>query len=216
MKKLTSWHSITLPSGEVTRGHKSVEQLSAEEEALFSLVDVRYKSVLDVGAWDGYFSFAAEKRGARLVFACDWFTWMGEGKKGFDYAKRQMGSRVEEWVCSAEELPVNGPKFDIIFLLGVTYHVKSPIALLERIRHLALEAVIVETEYFEDLSPEPMLRLLPDDRLGGDNSNWNVPSELGAQKMMEIAGYSSVSSMKSPWLPSNRLFLRGDIPVAIA
>src|ERR1700722_16670706 len=33
--------------------------------------DLNGKTVLDIGAWDGYFSFEAEKRGAQLVVASD-------------------------------------------------------------------------------------------------------------------------------------------------
>jgi len=34
-------------------------------------VDFQGKSVLDIGAWDGYWSFYAEKRGAKCVLATD-------------------------------------------------------------------------------------------------------------------------------------------------
>ena len=57
-----------------TPGRKSPEQLAAETAAL-ALPDLRGKSVLDIGAWDGYFSFLAEERGASRVVACDRFAW---------------------------------------------------------------------------------------------------------------------------------------------
>ena len=37
--------------------------------------DLRGKSVLDIGAWDGYYSFAAERLGARRVLALDHYVW---------------------------------------------------------------------------------------------------------------------------------------------
>jgi tRNA (mo5U34)-methyltransferase len=37
--------------------------------------DLTGKTVLDIGAWDGYYSFAAEQRGAARVVACDSFAW---------------------------------------------------------------------------------------------------------------------------------------------
>ena len=57
-----------------TPGRKSPEQLAAETAAL-ALPDLRGKTVLDIGAWDGYFSFLAEERGASRVVACDRFAW---------------------------------------------------------------------------------------------------------------------------------------------
>ena len=57
-----------------TPGRKSPEQLSGQIAAL-ALPDLRGKTVLDIGAWDGYFSFLAEERGASRVVACDRFVW---------------------------------------------------------------------------------------------------------------------------------------------
>ncbi|MFP5318296.1 MAG: class I SAM-dependent methyltransferase [Acidimicrobiia bacterium] len=68
------WHSIDLGEGVVTPGRKSAELLAAEWDAL-DLPDLRGKAVLDVGAWDGYFSFEAERRGAARVVALDHYVW---------------------------------------------------------------------------------------------------------------------------------------------
>src|SRR5439155_6709340 len=56
-------------------------------------------TVLDVGAWDGFYSFEAERRGAARVLATDWFSWGGDGwgtKAGFELARRALASRVED------------------------------------------------------------------------------------------------------------------------
>lgn len=37
--------------------------------------DLSGKTVLDIGAWDGAFSFIAEKRGAKRVLAIDYPAW---------------------------------------------------------------------------------------------------------------------------------------------
>lgn len=68
------WHSIDLGEGVVTPGRKSAELLAGEWDAL-ELPDLRGKSVLDIGAWDGYFSFEAERRGAARVVALDHYVW---------------------------------------------------------------------------------------------------------------------------------------------
>lgn len=39
------------------------------------LPSVEGKTVLDIGAWDGYFSFEAERRGASRVVALDHYVW---------------------------------------------------------------------------------------------------------------------------------------------
>jgi tRNA (mo5U34)-methyltransferase len=68
------WHAIDVGGGVTTPGLKSPEQLAEETEAL-ALPDLTGRSVLDVGAWDGFFSFLAEERGAARVVACDRFAW---------------------------------------------------------------------------------------------------------------------------------------------
>jgi len=57
------WHSIDLGHGVRTAGHKSADALRAELDAL-ALPDLTGKSVLDIGGWDGFFAFEAERRGA--------------------------------------------------------------------------------------------------------------------------------------------------------
>ena len=47
------WHSIDLGQGVVTKGYKKPETLRYELESL-QLPDLRDKTVLDIGAWDGF------------------------------------------------------------------------------------------------------------------------------------------------------------------
>jgi tRNA (mo5U34)-methyltransferase len=75
LKECPEWfHSIELTPGVVTPGRKSVETLNRELR-LLRLPDLRGKSVLDVGAYDGFFSFAAESLGAARVVALDHYVW---------------------------------------------------------------------------------------------------------------------------------------------
>jgi tRNA (mo5U34)-methyltransferase len=66
----TGWyHSIDLGDGVVTPG-LSKNQI---DEAL--LPDPTGRDVLDIGAWDGFYSYWAERRGARRVVAMDHYVW---------------------------------------------------------------------------------------------------------------------------------------------
>jgi len=67
-------HSIALGHGVVTPGAKSKDQLAHELEAI-ALPDLRGKSVLDIGGWDGFFAFEAERRGAARVAVLDHYMW---------------------------------------------------------------------------------------------------------------------------------------------
>ena len=78
------YHSIDLGNGIVSSGKKSAEQLAKDWEAL-GMPDMRGKSVLDVGAWDGYFSFRAEEAGASRVVALDHYMWSLDLARQQDY-----------------------------------------------------------------------------------------------------------------------------------
>jgi len=67
-------HSIDLGSGVTTPGIKTPAH-HARELAALALPDLHGKTVLDIGAWDGFYSFVAEERGAARVVACDRFVW---------------------------------------------------------------------------------------------------------------------------------------------
>lgn len=68
------WHSIDLGQGVVTKGEKTPEILAQELRSL-SLPDLAGRSVLDIGAYDGFYSFATERLGAQRVVALDKYVW---------------------------------------------------------------------------------------------------------------------------------------------
>src|ERR1700722_10629646 len=67
LSQLGWYHSIELPGGGVIEGHQSVEQLRKRLRQFPIPADLTGKRVLDIGAWDGWFSFEMEKRGAQVV-----------------------------------------------------------------------------------------------------------------------------------------------------
>lgn len=68
------YHSIDLGHDIMTPGDNSPEALSRQLQAM-QLPDLHGKTVLDIGAWDGYFSWAAERLGAHRVVSLDHFVW---------------------------------------------------------------------------------------------------------------------------------------------
>lgn len=76
------YHSIDLGHGVVTKGQSVMAEMVTEAQ----LPDFRGCSVLDIGAWDGYYSFLAERRGASRVVALDHYAW------GVDFS-----ARTEYW-----------------------------------------------------------------------------------------------------------------------
>lgn len=112
------WHSIDLGNGVVTPGAKSSDWLEAELGRL-ELGDLHGKTVLDIGAYDGYYSFAAERLGAERVVALDHYVWSADMPGYMRYRDERMaaGLTVEPVEAMPEfwrpdELPGRRP-FDL-------------------------------------------------------------------------------------------------------
>jgi tRNA (mo5U34)-methyltransferase len=98
------------------------------------------RSVLDVGAFDGFYSFLAEFRGARRVVAVDneqYVDWVRarfgltvEGGGGFRAIAGLTGSRVEYRRMDALDVREIGERFDVALCFGILHRVTDPIALL--------------------------------------------------------------------------------------
>src|SRR5487761_443334 len=67
LAQLGWYHSIELPDGRIIPGLQSIEQLRSRVAQYPIPEDLRGKRVLDIGAWDGWFSFEMERRGATVV-----------------------------------------------------------------------------------------------------------------------------------------------------
>jgi 2-polyprenyl-3-methyl-5-hydroxy-6-metoxy-1,4-benzoquinol methylase len=66
------WHSFEFPSGERVLGVRSKEELSGHLARFAIADDLIGQRVLDIGAWDGWFSFECERRGAEIVAIDCW------------------------------------------------------------------------------------------------------------------------------------------------
>ncbi len=105
------------------------------------------KSVLDIGCWDGYWSFDAERRGAASVLASDDVSQNWAAGAGLRLARKLLNSKVEvNQSLSVYELSGLGRKFDIVLCLGVYYHLLDPFHALAQIRHCCHDETVVVLE----------------------------------------------------------------------
>ena len=89
------WHSIDLGCRVVTPGVKCRGDMTNELKSL-RLPDLRGKTVLDIGPMDGFYSFEAERRGAKRVVAVDYYSWSLDLAKHFEYMKECKERGVEQ------------------------------------------------------------------------------------------------------------------------
>jgi tRNA (mo5U34)-methyltransferase len=146
------YHVIPVAEGVTTPGFADLRSLAPRvmPESL------KGKRCLDVGTFDGFWSFEMERRGADEVVAidleqgsdADWppntrdeiereVAKMGaEWGAGFRIAKELLGSKVERVVCSVYDLAPDrvGGYFDFVLCGTLLQHLRDPVAALERIR----------------------------------------------------------------------------------
>jgi len=194
--KITWWHTIDLGHGIVTRG-------AGDSPAMLKRLnfpqDLQGKTVLDIGAWDGYFSFVAEQRGASRVLAVDSFVWQehsGSSKAGFGLVRRALGSRVEDMEVEVLDLsPEKVGTFDVVLFLGVLYHMRHPLLALERVYSVTNDMLILETHVDLLTCEWPVMRFYPTLELNGDGSNWWGPNALAVTKMLEDVGFHTIKTI---------------------
>ena len=99
-------------------------------------IEFRGKTVLDLGCWDGYWSFYAERRGASRVIATDDASQNWAGSSGLLLAKELFGSKIETRLdVSVYDLTKLGETFDIVLCMGIYYHLVDPFFALTQVRH---------------------------------------------------------------------------------
>ena len=93
--EIGTWHhSIDLGDGVVTPGGKTPHHFYDELRRL-RLPEMADKSVLDIGAWDGFYTFHAEHARASRVVALDHYAWSIDFEKATAYRARERASGLE-------------------------------------------------------------------------------------------------------------------------
>jgi tRNA (mo5U34)-methyltransferase len=160
--------------------------------------------VLDIGAWDGFFSFEAERRHAARVVATDHYAWhgtgwgTGQGKAGFQLARTALNSRVEDVDVDVMDLaPERVGAFDVVLFLGVLYHLQNPLLALEHVASVTSELLIVETVVDMVGLRRPAAAFYPDRELNNDPTNWWGPNQAAVVGMLRSVGFTRVE-VKTP------------------
>ena len=181
------YHSIDLPDGSLLPGLQSVESLRVRLD-LFGLAnDLRGKRVLDIGAWDGWFSFECERRGAEVV-AVDCVEL-----DTFLEARELIGSKVEYLTLDVNELSARRlGYFDIVLFFGVLYHLRHPLLGLERCVELSTDLALVESFVIapEERPIPAVMEYYERTELGGQIDNWCGPSPECLLSFCRSAGFA--------------------------
>jgi tRNA (mo5U34)-methyltransferase len=225
------FHTIDLGNGVVTKG------IGIQDTGSEILPDVSGRSVLDIGAWDGKFSFLAEQAGASRVVALDHYVWGVDigarqtywaeciangtlpdhtrdetdfwqsdlpGRRGFEFAAAALGSKVEPLLADFQTVDLEQlGRFDVVFYLGVLYHMKEPLRCLERAWAVTKEVAVIETEavHLQGLDHEALLQFHAGSSVQADFGNWYVPTIEALHNLCHAAGFATVHTVVGPPAP---------------
>jgi tRNA (mo5U34)-methyltransferase len=193
--------------------------------------DMTGKIVLDVGSWDGYWTWESLKRGARYVIAIDdfsdtlgvvsvdrqqkWRSWdLCQKALGFTQSSQRLTMSVYD-VCRL------GVKFDVILLFGVLYHLKHPTWALEKLSNCAcpegsihietaiLDGVISPYTGFVPHAEACCAEFYPEDQFGKNQSNWNAPTLKCVDAWLRGTGWGKVETWRLTPYPLNLSQCRG-------
>jgi tRNA (mo5U34)-methyltransferase len=193
------FHTIDLGNGVVTPG---VDNTPRKLAKIRMPNDLSGQTVLDIGAWDGFFAFEAERRGARRVLATDSFCWSGQAwgtRRGFELARQALDSQVEDKLIDVMDLsPAAVGLFDLVLFLGVLYHLRHPLLALEKVSSVTGRHLIVETEVDMIGIHPPAMRFYAGRELNDDPTNWWAPNPPALYAMLQDVGFLQLEVVSPP------------------
>jgi tRNA (mo5U34)-methyltransferase len=167
--------------------------------------DLRGKTVLDIGCNGGFFSMEMKRRGADRVVAIDFDEdYLAQARFAAEVEKLD----IEFHRMSVYDVAELGERFDIVFFIGVFYHLRHPLLALDLIHeHVARDLLVfqslqrgspqvadlaadydfAETAVFDDPG-YPRMHFI-EKSYSRDPTNWWVPNRAGTEAMLRSAGF---------------------------
>lgn len=189
MNDMQWYHKIELGKGIVTPGN-DYDDLWTPLKQEMKKVDFTNKKVLDIGCWDGLWSFEAEKLGAAEVLATDIHSQRSFGDQGsstFEFAKTHLNSRVKYKEVSVYELDnYFKNEFDVVIFFGVLYHLRYPQLGIAKIRKTLKEGGILLLETAVLLDTDDTIMQTDYKKIyAQDRSTWNAFSVSALSALLE-------------------------------
>ncbi len=179
--------------------------------------DLTGKTVLDIGCNGGFYSMEMKRRGADRVLGIDVDAdYLAQAR----FAAEVEGADIEFRHMSVYDVGALGERFDIVFFIGVLYHLRHPLLALDLIHeHAARDMLVfqsmqrgspaispVEPDYefwdeghFDDPG-YPKLHFI-EHRYAHDQTNWWAPNRAASAAMLRSAGFEITSH------PEEEIFL---------
>ena len=186
--------------------------------------DLSGKTVLDIGCNAGFYSMEMKRRGAARVLGVDFDEdYLAQAR----FAAEVVGLDIEFRQLSVYDVGALQERFDIVFFIGVLYHLRHPLLALDLIHeHVARDLLVFqsmqrgsnailelepdygfwETGIFDDPG-YPKLHFI-ERSYSHDNTNWWAPNRACSAAMLRASGFRIEAN------PEEEIFIcrRAEIP----
>jgi len=191
------WHSFDLPDGRHIEGVNPIHGMRRRIDQFPIPEDLRGARVLDIGTWDGWFTFEMERRGATVVAIDNW------DNPRFRQVHAAFKSRADYRIMDVYDLtPATVGRFDIVLFMGVLYHLKHPLLALERVCAITTDLAAIDSFILqkglrpgEKLPDRPIMEFFENEEFGGQSDNWCAPNLACLMAMCRTAGFARVNHL---------------------
>lgn len=161
--------------------------------------------VLDVGCNAGFYSFELARRGANVLAIDHEPLYLDQAR----WAAPRMGlsDRIEFRQMGVYDLLAwDGEPFDLVWFMGVFYHLRYPLLALDALARLTRRLLVFQTltlpgdAVYADTADHPITEREPllhegwpkmafiEHRFSGDQTNWWIANHAGCEAMLRSAG----------------------------
>ena len=201
IEKQPYWfQQIELAPGLVTPGWSNPK---VEKLPYFGLPDdMKNMRVLDIGCSEGFFSFEAERRGAKEVIAID---SSPDSINRFNLCRTALNSKVNAYLATVYDLNTRVfGTFDLVMFFGVLYHLRHPLLALQKIYDVLSGALLFQSAHFEDASLDAiaMAKFYPFGIASGsadkqlhDCSVFWIPNATCVRDMLHHVGFCNIEML---------------------
>ena len=171
--------------------------------------DLAGRTVLDIGCNAGFYAMEMKRRGADRVLGIDFDEdYLNQAR----FAAEVEGLEIEFRRMSVYDVGALGEKFDVVFFIGVFYHLRHPLLALDLVHeHVSRDVLVFQSmqrgssevaqvrndyEFWQqdhfDEPGYPKMHFIEHD-YAHDCTNWWAPNRACSAAMLRSAGYEIVS-----------------------
>lgn len=193
--------------------------------------DLSGKTVLDIGCNGGFYSIEMKRRGAERVVGIDSDErYLAQAR----FAAEVNDLNIEFRQLSVYDVAKLGEKFDLVFFMGVLYHLRHPLLALD----LLYETVVGDMMVFQSMQrgSEAVKKVEPnypfeetgifaeadfpcmyfiENRYANDPTNWWIPNRAGVEAMLRSSGFEIIDHPEPEVYVCRRAELPDNMPRAV-